>query len=188
VFLISRRIDEGNSPFSGAASNLLKRLFFPFQLLPVSLFELFPPRYIVAVPFAQPRAWRYFFRPQLNNGLFLTDASRPEPLNQYPKPILFGWFFVGAFQLNHQKTLAAAVLIAALQALFALFVRFCENCLFQRPTLQTCHRISSESAIAQHVENGGYFSFGSSIVASPEMLYMTGSSGAAFDGPVVNER
>jgi MEKHLA domain-containing protein len=77
MFFISRRIDKGDCPLAGAAPDFLKQVFFFFQLLPVTLLEP--------------------LRPRLNFGLFLADASWPEPLNQYSETILSGRFFVSAF-------------------------------------------------------------------------------------------
>src|SRR5215475_9369476 len=101
VFLISRRVNQGDRACFGFALEQLDQIVFVLELLLITLAELIPLVRIVPEPTSQLRAGRDILQPEIYLRPLLGQAARPEPLDEDALAVIPGGFFISPLQFDH---------------------------------------------------------------------------------------
>jgi hypothetical protein len=100
VFDIFRAKEQRHGSLLGRLRELLNLLALILQFRGVSLFEFFPPAWLMPEPFPQLGAGREFLKPFVDARFLFRKSARPDAVNQHPPAIGIGRFIVNAFEPN----------------------------------------------------------------------------------------
>jgi hypothetical protein len=105
TLFVFRTIEQRYGTLGRLAHDRIDRFILVSQLFKVSAFELIPFRPIMCEPFAQCITRCDLFEPVIDPRPFLTEAARPEPVNQYSQAITLGGLVVDPLRRYHIQPL-----------------------------------------------------------------------------------